>query len=317
MEEKMKRLFLSLLISSVLAGTGTVAWVAPASAQTGDCTLDGLVDYADVVYLLNYLFKSGYPPPPSPFDADIDGHAGLDVGDVLQYLGYLNYAYNIQPYTGANAKSTSEIRFSADPIYFEEGETATEVDLVIAENNGPDLMGMTILLSYENEPGQMDVTLDSVSYVGSIIPFEWGVTTSDGSLENNSGSSGGGLERVPIPLFSIDRDNETVGLYPTAAAPTDPPIAAGATGLIATLHFTMVQPGYSYALNTVELPPAHSLMLIRWYCADAVGSPPDQRMLLPTLTTKGDTNCNNDVEPADVVYLLNYFFRNGPFPCGL
>jgi hypothetical protein len=313
----MKKLFLSLLISVLFTGTGAVVLIGQVAAQTGDCNLDGSVDYADVIYLINYLFKAEHQPPLSPFDADIDGHAGLDVGDVLQYLGYLNYAYNIQPFTGANAKSTCEIRLSADPINFEEGETTTEVGILIAENNGPDLMGMVITLSYENEPGQVEVILDSVSYVGSIIPFEWGVSTSDGSLENIFGSRGGGLERASIPMFSIDRNNKTVGLYPTASVPTDPPIAAGTTGLIATLHFTMDQSGYSYALNTAELTPAHSLMLIRWYCADDNGSPPDERMLLPSLTKKGDTNCNNDVEPADIVYLLNYFFGNGPFPCGL
>jgi hypothetical protein len=38
---------------------------APNPLEVGDCNCDGKVDIADVVYLINYLFIDGPPPPPS------------------------------------------------------------------------------------------------------------------------------------------------------------------------------------------------------------------------------------------------------------
>jgi hypothetical protein len=54
----------------------------------GDSNGDGVIDLADAVYLLNYLFKAG--PEPDPYlagDADCDGVVNLD--DVIHLLNYL------------------------------------------------------------------------------------------------------------------------------------------------------------------------------------------------------------------------------------
>jgi hypothetical protein len=54
----------------------------------GDCNSDGNVDVGDVVYLINYLYRSG--PVPNPLlsgDANKDG--GVDVGDVVYLINYL------------------------------------------------------------------------------------------------------------------------------------------------------------------------------------------------------------------------------------
>lgn len=57
-------------------------------ALRGDLNADGLIDVGDVVYLINYLFKSG--PPPNPMltgDANCDSL--VDVGDVVYLINYL------------------------------------------------------------------------------------------------------------------------------------------------------------------------------------------------------------------------------------
>ena len=55
---------------------------------TGDANKDGIVDVGDVVYLINYLFKSGPAPSPLPAgDATCDGN--VDVGDVVYLINYL------------------------------------------------------------------------------------------------------------------------------------------------------------------------------------------------------------------------------------
>jgi len=54
----------------------------------GDANGDAVIDIGDVVYLINYLFKSG--PTPSPLlagDATCDGN--VDVGDVVYLINYL------------------------------------------------------------------------------------------------------------------------------------------------------------------------------------------------------------------------------------
>jgi hypothetical protein len=54
----------------------------------GDVNQDGVVDIADVVYLINYLFISG--PAPDPIQAgDVNGDGVIDVADAVYLINYL------------------------------------------------------------------------------------------------------------------------------------------------------------------------------------------------------------------------------------
>jgi hypothetical protein len=54
----------------------------------GDANGDGEVDPGDVVYLLNYLFRSGYPP--NPFEAgDTNNDGSMGPGDIVYLINYL------------------------------------------------------------------------------------------------------------------------------------------------------------------------------------------------------------------------------------
>ncbi|HEX7401110.1 MAG TPA: dockerin type I repeat-containing protein [candidate division Zixibacteria bacterium] len=54
----------------------------------GDANADAVIDVGDVVYLINYLFKSG--PVPSPLEAgDVNCDGNVDVGDVVYLINYL------------------------------------------------------------------------------------------------------------------------------------------------------------------------------------------------------------------------------------
>jgi hypothetical protein len=56
--------------------------------QPGDANRDGKINITDVIYLINYLFKSGYPPYPSiAGDANCDGN--VTVADVVYLINYL------------------------------------------------------------------------------------------------------------------------------------------------------------------------------------------------------------------------------------
>jgi hypothetical protein len=64
----------------------------------GDCTDDGTIDLADVVYLRSYLYKQGAPPePPCKGDANCDGVA--DIGDLVALINYL-YKHGTAPCFG-------------------------------------------------------------------------------------------------------------------------------------------------------------------------------------------------------------------------
>jgi hypothetical protein len=58
------------------------------SATPGDVTGDGRVDVSDVVYMINYLFRSG--PAPHPLvSGDTNGDGIVEVGDVVYLINYL------------------------------------------------------------------------------------------------------------------------------------------------------------------------------------------------------------------------------------
>jgi len=54
----------------------------------GDANGDGIVDTGDLVYLLNYLFVGG-PPPPVPNAGDANADCVIDSGDLVYILNYL------------------------------------------------------------------------------------------------------------------------------------------------------------------------------------------------------------------------------------
>ena len=55
----------------------------------GDCNEDGVVNIADVVYLISYLFQNG-PPPSWPFNrGDVNHDYTVNIADVVYLLSYL------------------------------------------------------------------------------------------------------------------------------------------------------------------------------------------------------------------------------------
>lgn len=56
--------------------------------QYGDANGDGSVDLADVVFLINYLYKGGAAPDPSE-SGDANGDCIIDLADIVYLLNYL------------------------------------------------------------------------------------------------------------------------------------------------------------------------------------------------------------------------------------
>ena len=315
----MRRFAFFSLCCGLLAVLGGVLFVPPAAAIPGDVNGDGYVDAGDFVYLISFLFKDG-PPPPNPIDADIDGSSSINMGDALQLIGHLYLGCDLLPYTGISVRIGSRIRFSSDLIFSMDtlGNVGDTTCIKIIENGGPDLMGMVIPLSFANQPQEVEVHLDSVSFAGSVIPPEWSVPAS--VVESDVWplavfSDNPGSQRMPVA--SIRNDDKTVLLSIFADQYTDPPLLAGTMGLVATLYFTKLVDGDPLAIRITEIAPSHSVSLVSEYCAD--GTPPSERMFTPklSLALNGDANCDGIVNLGDIVYLVNYCYKGGPPPCGL
>jgi hypothetical protein len=268
--------------------------VHPTVADPGDVDHDGDVDIYDPMYLINYLFVGG-PAPVEPIDADVDGSPGINLGDLLQLNGYLFFGCNLIEYTGVSVEVGSQIRISSTLIPPDTvlGTTAT-IPVKIIENQGPYLTGMVIPLSFASDPGQVEVALDYVDFSGGIVPLDW-----------YTGSK-------------IDNVNKKVVFYAYADPLGVTPIDSGTVGIIAQLHFTRTSvDSLPLVMSTTQVPPSHSFILIRDYCAN--GIPPSERIFTPklSLARKGDCNGDGEVDTGDVMYLINYLFLGTSPPIGL
>ncbi len=56
--------------------------------EPGDANDDGAVDIGDAVHLINYIFKSG-PPPPCLNEGDANGDCAIDIGDAVHLINYI------------------------------------------------------------------------------------------------------------------------------------------------------------------------------------------------------------------------------------
>jgi len=279
-----------LVIFSVLSGFLIVVWggfgTPAAVAAPGDIDGDGMAwTLDDLTYLINYLIRSG-PPPPNPADADVDGFPGINMADLLHFADYFvsGDCWPL-PYLGIGVRQTSEIWFSSDLIFSMETGTLDTTCIKIVENGGPELNAMVIPLSFANKPNEVEVTLDDVSFDGSIV---------EGSAS-----------------AAIDNVNKTVLLHSTGLIPV------GTTGVVATLYFTKTSDGGPLGMSVTEIPPSHSFMLVGPACAGS--APSNDRIFNPkiSLAKKGDLNCDGIIDIGDAVYITNYLYRGGPPPCGL
>ena len=67
---------------------GLQGYVNTAAFEHGDANADGKVTIADVVYIINYLFKWG--PDPIPYETgDVDCNNRTDIADAVYIVNYL------------------------------------------------------------------------------------------------------------------------------------------------------------------------------------------------------------------------------------
>jgi len=244
-----------------------------------------------MTYLINYLFTGG-PPPPTPLNADVDGTAMISLADLLQLVQFIYSGCPIQPYSGIGPDiSNVEIVL---PRVVPGAVGQVIVPLNLTNNPGPNLIGIAMPFSYQSQPAQVDVVLDSVSFVGSIAPATW----------------------VRTVLIDAANERALALVYTNTGIPA---LAAGTTGLLANLYFTRtpVNPaGDPLCLNPAYYPPTWFPTLFTTVCANPAGVPPSSTVLIPKIGRIGDSNTDGTVTVSDVIYTINYLFRGGPASCG-
>lgn len=249
------------------------------------CDVDGngFPEIGDAVDLINYLFRAG-PDPLVRTNADCDNCPGIDLGDALQTIGVAMHGEEGFPPVGTDRVVPSGIEIITPWVDGDLGEIVTE-DVRINTVDQPDLYALVIPLSYQNLPDQAELECIDVDFTGTLLEWE----NADYWIDN--------LNRkvlIAIPQLS--------GIV----------IPTGSEGVIAHITFEVLAEGDPTKLTATHFPPENTMLLISNPYYEA-GDPPG-RMLLPKfdLSVIGDVNGDCRVTISDVVYLINFMFRNGP-----
>ncbi|OGC77513.1 MAG: hypothetical protein A2145_00320 [candidate division Zixibacteria bacterium RBG_16_40_9] len=76
------------ILKTFSVGDGPVSLSLYESRKIGDANLDGNVQLADIIYLVNYIFKSGsLPDPPAFGDTNCDGK--LNLSDIIYLVNFI------------------------------------------------------------------------------------------------------------------------------------------------------------------------------------------------------------------------------------
>jgi hypothetical protein len=96
--------------------SGCKAGVGPTGYIPGDVNGDGIANSADVVFLINYLYK-GDVPPITPIAGNVNGDSVIDIGDVVHLINYLfKSGYHPNPLIAGDANCDGKVTI-ADVIY--------------------------------------------------------------------------------------------------------------------------------------------------------------------------------------------------------
>jgi hypothetical protein len=115
----------------------------------GDCNDDRVVDAGDAVYVLNYLFRNGYPPRPMEGgDVNLDG--AVDVADVVYLLNYFfrNGYSPCEPGSRFFAKMESA---SAEVSLRSEVASDGQVNVYVDAEFDIDVSGVQLKLQWDEE----------------------------------------------------------------------------------------------------------------------------------------------------------------------
>ena len=265
----------------------------------GDCDGNGVGGtVADFVYLSDYLFQNG-PPPPDPASCDCDNYPGVNYGDIWQLVRHVeDPSYLLYDSPGDDYMTVSpKVKFLV--VGLPDGETDTEAAIMCKEfrsstTDTTEIECLLLVLTYAaHSPGEADLNCTGIDFTGS-------------AATNITGN--------------YDNDTKTLWIWNT-----DTPVmnAWDHWELVATAHFDLDPAGSPG--SGIELIPGVSearrpILLTNAGYADT--DPLGERVSYVTVVPAdilaagyiGDVNCKDGADIDDVVYMIAYIFAGGPPP---
>ncbi|MGB8658282.1 MAG: FG-GAP-like repeat-containing protein [Candidatus Zixiibacteriota bacterium] len=198
----MFRHFNQSLVCLLIAAIFTITPLTTARCACGDSNGDAVTNIADLVYLMNYCFKNG-PPPPYPDTAEADGYEFLNIRDAVYLCNFIFHGgpWAVCPATNPEYQSTLEpldtlkippATLSARdsmisvPIWYKNSEPVRGISLQLKVNVGQQVPHIDSLVLGGRMSGVNKwITLDNVA--GTVNSgFLW--TSSADSLPPGSGT---------------------------------------------------------------------------------------------------------------------------------
>jgi hypothetical protein len=169
----------------------------------GDCNEDGIVNIADIVYLLNYCFLNG-PPPPDLDSAETDGYEFLNIRDAVYLRNYLfsggplptcpathpEYQCNLEPVDTIKIPPTTLLAresLISVPIWYKNSKPIRGIALPLKVNVGEQIPHIDSVVLGTRIPHEIAHPININNVTGTVNSgFLW--TWSDSLLPPGSGT---------------------------------------------------------------------------------------------------------------------------------
>jgi hypothetical protein len=278
-----KSLFLSLLFIAIQTAY---------AGQCGDANSDDLVNGADVVYIMEYMFNAG--PPPAHFDStDMDRHKELTMVDAIVLTNSLFTCDLTIPPCPPVEPPLGIPYYPAFKVYYNgilpAGESMTDLELfIVSESNA--VWGVCLPLKIRVDGEIPD--LDPAEFPASGSTFEVGIATS--SVDQDSGivSLGGVTLLTGLPEIEVS------AVFPLS-------IASAPEDRFITLEWEYLTPENAPGPDSTVFP------MLGGYCGSFAIRP---RLAPCCCELSGGPNGDGVIDIDDAVYLIQYIFVSGPGP---
>jgi hypothetical protein len=269
------RIMLLMFLVAALSLMPTIVW----AQNPGDCDGSGVTDPDDAFYLLTYLYGGG-PPPVNPADCDCDNHPGITGSDGFWLERYVFLLDNtLFPSPGTYLTEVSDTKI------FTVGRTMGKapnntVAIWIAIPVGVRVDGFSLPFSFASESWEADLSIDSVSFVGSVIA---------GGASSNLDNTKEEFIIKHDPILGVSASGETVGM-------------------LATAYFSQDAPG----LPTEVVLTTTDRLLPELYQQDWLGDF-GAHVKSPSFEIRppGDVTCDHQLDIDDVVAVISHIFSGG------